>query len=78
MKNENVTSKKQKIDDAKNRQLRVNKLLTQLKNAKQRHEKCRLRNQLRKLNHYGALRNRTFFDKTTSKTIIIERKKINA
>jgi len=57
-----------------NRQKRIDNFLLMLKYATQRHEKCRIRNQLRKLNHYGALRNRTYFDKNTSTTIIVERK----
>ena len=75
MTNENTKTKNvsNKIDE-KQRQTKINALLTSLKNAKQRHEKCRIRNRLRKLNHYGALRNRTYFDKNTSTTIIVERK----
>ena len=68
-------SKQSKIENEKQRKTKINALLTSLKNATQRHEKCRLRNQLRKLQHYGALRNRTFFDKTTNKTIIVEKSK---
>jgi hypothetical protein len=66
----NVELTKQQIE---NRQIEINKLLTMLKNATQRHEKCRIRNRLRKLNHFGALRNRTYFDKTKNETIIVER-----
>ena len=76
MTNENTKTKNvsNKIDE-KQRKTKINALLTSLKNAKlQRHEKCRIRNQLRKLNHFGALRNRTYLDKNTNKTIIVERK----
>jgi len=75
MTNENTKTKNvsNKIDE-KQRKTKINALLTSLKNAKQRHERCQIRNQLRKLNHFGALRNRTYLDKNTNKTIIVERK----
>ena len=75
MKNEKTktTNVSNKIDE-KQRKTKINVLLTSLKNAKQRYERCRIRNQLRKLNHFGALRNRTYLDKNTNKTIIVERK----
>ena len=62
----------------KNREIEITRLLTMLKNATMRHEKCRIRNRLRKLNHFGALRNRTYFDKSTKQTIIVEKSKKNA
>lgn len=72
----NVESDKASAE--KNRMTRINSLLKQLKEAKQRHEKCRLRGQLRKLNHFGGLRNRTYLDKTNDKTVVIEKKKAKA
>ena len=71
-----ISKKQQKIDDERVEKLRVakiQKLLSMLKNATQRHEKCRLRNQLRKLNHYGGMRNRTYLDKSTNETIIVDK-----
>ena len=71
-----TVNKKQMAIDEKNRQIKITKLLGALKVATQRHEKCRLRNQLRKLNHFGGLRNRTYLNKSTNETIIVEKKSV--
>jgi hypothetical protein len=42
--------------------------------ATERHEKCRVRGHLRRLGHYGGLRNRTYVDKSTGETIVVEKK----
>ena len=63
-----------KTDAAKTNQTAINALLKQLAAAKHRHEKCRLRNQLRRLGHWGGLRNRTYLNKATDKTVVVEKK----
>jgi hypothetical protein len=49
-------------------------LLDKLKNATIRRDKCRIRQQLRKYcQHFGALRNRTYVDKTDNTRHVVER-----
>ena len=58
-------------DDAESK---IKGLLKNLAEAKDRHEKCRLRGHLRKLGHRGGLRSRTWTDQS-GKTHIIEKAK---
>lgn len=78
----NVKIDIEKINIAKmndnERETMKNHLLSQLKNAINRRDKCRIRQQLRKYcQHYGALRNRTYVDKTTNERHIVERANVN-
>ena len=59
--------------DVKNNDARIAQLKAKLATKPPRHEQCRLRNQLRRLGHYGGLRQRTYVDKKTNETIIVEK-----
>jgi len=48
----------------------INKYLDMLKKATERHEKCRLRAQLRRLGHRGGLRARTWHDADNTEHIV--------
>ena len=70
-----ATSKEAKQEETKNVQVKIQKLLKALADPiAKRHEKCRLRGQLRRLGHYGGLRARTYTDQTSGKTIVVEKK----
>ena len=71
-----ATSKEAKQEETKNAQVKIQKLLKALGDpSAKRHEKCRLRGQLRRLGHYGGLRARTYTDQTSGKTIVVEKAK---
>ena len=78
----NDAKRQQLINDCK-RFCTIERYLQLLHDAKIKystssHSHCKyLRQQLRKLNHYGAMRNRTYFDKNTKQNIIIEKQTID-
>ncbi len=70
-------TKEVKISE-KERNERIGVLLSKLNKSDVRHEKSRLRGQLRRLGHWGGTRNRTYTDKSTGKVIVIDKDKVKA